>query len=678
MRRLLVIVLVLGAGAAAVAAAVGGLRTTRDRPTTRSSSTTRSASSTGADVKVAGVRAGHVTGMRVDRRTKRALVDFDVDEDRLRLAAHATRSARPRPQSLIGEYFVDCRPGTAAERLKPGAHDPGRADRVDDPARPRQQHHAPPVPRAPARSSSTSSAPASAAAASDIQETVRRAIPALRETDQVLAILADQNKTLGRPHARRRRRDRRPRGNRKNVGRCVTETRQTARASAERRAQIAASLQRLPAFLRELAADDGQARRGHRRADARARRPQRRPRASSRRCSQNLPDFADASRTGFKSLAELSRDGRPALRSARPTVAELSKFSDEHAGAGQQPRDRPQGPQRPQPRRREGPALAGRQGLHRLRGAPAVRLRPVDGDQRLRLQRLHAEGQPVRVASARTTRTPSRSRRSSRRTRTSTSAAPRSSARTSRASRRPTRRYTGAQDVARARSPAAAKQEARRTQPKAPAAARTPDGAERRRPQGTPSRRSTKARRKAEKLKRAARGHARHPAPRPAADPGGCRRLPAACRQPRRALPTRSSSSTSCSRHEARAPTRSSSAPSRARDDRRRVPGLQRQQRPAVRADHDGQGARGQRREPGQGQRGARGRLPRRRRHRHAPGRARRRVDRRRAHAQARPEATATSRSDSTVRIRPRSALGLKYVELTRGTQQGHVPPTAT
>jgi hypothetical protein len=42
---------------------------------------------------------------------------------------------------------------------------------------------------------------------------------------------------------------------------------------------------------------------------------------------ENLPEFADASRTGFKSLAELSRDGRPALRSARPTVDLLNQFS---------------------------------------------------------------------------------------------------------------------------------------------------------------------------------------------------------------------------------------------------------------------------------------------------------------------------------------------------------------
>ena len=42
---------------------------------------------------------------------------------------------------------------------------------------------------------------------------------------------------------------------------------------------------------------------------------------------EQLPDFADASRTGIKSLAKLSRDGRPDVRAARPTVALLNQAS---------------------------------------------------------------------------------------------------------------------------------------------------------------------------------------------------------------------------------------------------------------------------------------------------------------------------------------------------------------
>src|SRR5688500_9133915 len=74
----------------------------------------------GADVKVAGVRAGRVTGMRVDRRSKRALVDIAIDKAGFG-SMRSDTFCETRPQSLIGEYFVDCRPGTDAQRLKPGA-----------------------------------------------------------------------------------------------------------------------------------------------------------------------------------------------------------------------------------------------------------------------------------------------------------------------------------------------------------------------------------------------------------------------------------------------------------------------------------------------------------------------------------------------------------------------------
>ena len=44
----------------------------------------------GGDVKVAGVRAGKVTTLRVDRRTKRALVDF-------KLTSRASATCAPTP-----------------------------------------------------------------------------------------------------------------------------------------------------------------------------------------------------------------------------------------------------------------------------------------------------------------------------------------------------------------------------------------------------------------------------------------------------------------------------------------------------------------------------------------------------------------------------------------------------
>ena len=54
-----------------------------------------------------------------------------------------------RPQSLIGEYFVDCQPGTSDER-HPRRRPPARgADQLHDRDRPGERHHAAPLSRAP-------------------------------------------------------------------------------------------------------------------------------------------------------------------------------------------------------------------------------------------------------------------------------------------------------------------------------------------------------------------------------------------------------------------------------------------------------------------------------------------------------------------------------------------------
>jgi ABC-type transporter Mla subunit MlaD len=323
MRRVLVLIVLLGAGAAAVATASAG-SDDPSRPSFTVELDNAFGLTEGADVKVAGVRAGRVSGMRVDRRTKRALIDITIETNGFG-SLRSDAFCETRPQSLIGEYYVDCRPGTAAERLKPGTTLPVEQTASTIPLdlinnimrRPYRERLAIILNELGAGVGGRST---------DIQETLERAVPALRETDQVLAILADQNKVLANLATDADAVIGDLASSRTNVGRFVTETRQTAGASAQRREQIAASLERLPAFLRELeptmaklgAATDAQ-------TPALADLNQSADQLAT--LLENLPEFADASRTGFKSLAELSRDGRPALRSARPTVDLLNQFS---------------------------------------------------------------------------------------------------------------------------------------------------------------------------------------------------------------------------------------------------------------------------------------------------------------------------------------------------------------
>src|SRR4029078_5810777 len=81
----------------------------------------------GADVKVAGVRAGSVSGLRVDRKSKRALIDITIYKNGFG-SLRTDAFCETRPQSLIGEYYVDCRPGTAAKRLHTGGTTPAADD----------------------------------------------------------------------------------------------------------------------------------------------------------------------------------------------------------------------------------------------------------------------------------------------------------------------------------------------------------------------------------------------------------------------------------------------------------------------------------------------------------------------------------------------------------------------
>jgi virulence factor Mce-like protein len=276
----------------------------------------------GADVKVAGVRAGKVAGMRVDPRTTHALIDIELTQSGFG-SLRQDAFCETRPQSLIGEYFVDCRPGTSPKKLPAGATVPIShtastvpADLVGD------------VMRLPYRERLriilNELGAGVGGRAGDINAAIRRAVPALRETDQVLAILAQQNQTLAQLTQNADTVIGDLAANREDVGRFVTQTNQTAAATAERRAQLRASLQKLPTFLHELTptmAALGQA------ADANT--PSLEDLNASAgqltRLFTDVPPFAKASRTGLRTLANASQAGRPALKAAKPTVAQLGK-----------------------------------------------------------------------------------------------------------------------------------------------------------------------------------------------------------------------------------------------------------------------------------------------------------------------------------------------------------------
>ncbi|MEO8686649.1 MAG: MlaD family protein [Solirubrobacteraceae bacterium] len=323
MKRVLVVTLVLVTAAAYVLTSSGAKKEAGNQFTVEFDNAFGLVK--GGDVKVAGVRAGQVTTLRVDTKTKRALVDFKLTKQGFG-DLRADTFCESRPQSLIGEYFIDCTPGKSADKLKPGSTI-------------RVQHTASTIPadllanimRRPYRERLriilNELGAGVGGRAEDVDATIRRASPALRETDKVLNILARQNQVLkdltsnadvvvGDLAA-----------NHRNVGRFVKETEDVATASAERRRQLAAGLHRLPTFLRELRPTMTELG-----ATADASTPYLRDLNASAgqltRFLDNLGPFAESSRVNVRTLAKTADVGRPAVRSARPTVAELTKTTE--------------------------------------------------------------------------------------------------------------------------------------------------------------------------------------------------------------------------------------------------------------------------------------------------------------------------------------------------------------
>jgi virulence factor Mce-like protein len=279
----------------------------------------------GADVKVAGVRAGKIAGFEIDPKSYRALVDIEIDQGGFG-DLRADVFCESRPQSLIGEYFLDCKPGTSRRKLPDGARIP-----VEQTASTISVDLVNNIMRRPYRERFSiilgELGAALAARGTDLNETIRRANPALRETDKVLAILADQRRIIADLTTNADRVVTRLADKRTEVTRFIIEARDTARASAERRTDLRAQLQRFPTFLRELRPT--MARLGEA-ADRQT--PALRNLSDAapllRRFFDDLGPFSEASRPAFRSLAKAADTGRDTIPVARPQIRQLGEFAE--------------------------------------------------------------------------------------------------------------------------------------------------------------------------------------------------------------------------------------------------------------------------------------------------------------------------------------------------------------
>jgi ABC-type transporter Mla subunit MlaD len=283
----------------------------------------------GGDFKIAGVRAGQTSRFSVSKeRPRKAVVEIKITQKGVgRLREDSLCDIKP--QSLIGEYYVDCREGKG-KALADGETLPVErtsstipVDLVNN------------VLRLPYRERLRliigELGTGLAGRPQDLAEVLRRAHPGLRETSRTLNILAGQrqviNKFIGDAATVVAELD-----NRKaDVSRWVTEAGDAAELAASRREDLKRNIQLLPTTLarlqpymrqlRNLANDQIPTLR-----DLRTAAP------DVNRLLARLGPFSEAARPAVRALGRTSVSGTAALRQTRQEVAALRKLGRDVPG----------------------------------------------------------------------------------------------------------------------------------------------------------------------------------------------------------------------------------------------------------------------------------------------------------------------------------------------------------
>jgi ABC-type transporter Mla subunit MlaD len=310
-----------------------------------------------AQFKVAGVPAGKVTQIEVCKLDTSAICQNPLHAvatvsisskgfDSLRSDAYC----RTRPESLIGEYFIDCQPGSTGQLLTPGSHNPDCNKTVCTiPV----SHTASTIPfdlinnimRMPYRERFTliinELGAAVAGRGGDLQAALQRAVPALQDTDNLLNLLANDSNTLKALTVNSDQVLTELANNSKDVQNFIVEANNAASDTATQQNNLRASIHNLPPFLEQLkpamakldtaaventpvlqnlneaSGHSGGVSTGTVRTGI----------DQLKRLFSDVPPFASASLPALRSLGQASLTGRPAMVAALPTVKHLNQFA---------------------------------------------------------------------------------------------------------------------------------------------------------------------------------------------------------------------------------------------------------------------------------------------------------------------------------------------------------------
>ena len=273
----------------------------------------------GQDVKIAGAVSGSVKAVRLTPDRK-ARVEMEVRPEFGPFRSDGSCSIRP--QSLIGEKFVTCDPGTPKGRPL--------SERDGAPELPLARNHSPvdldlvfSALRLPYRQRLSvlinELGVGLAGRPAELNAAIRRANPALQRTNQVLSILARDRQTLGHLIDASDRVIGQLAAHHGDVSSFIDRADRVAATVAGRRGDLGLAIRRLPPMLDQLepAADDlaGLA------TDARPVANDLRAAATPvRNLLGDLGPLTDAARPTLVALNDLSRTGRHSIRSLDPVA----------------------------------------------------------------------------------------------------------------------------------------------------------------------------------------------------------------------------------------------------------------------------------------------------------------------------------------------------------------------
>ena len=287
------------------------------------------------EVKIGGVSAGKITDFELtDSEPPKVAVEIEVtgdDFDKFRrgegpAAVDGVRCG-VRQQSLIGEYFIDCQPGTKGPLLADGGRVPVKQTFSTVPLdlinniqrRPYRERF---------RLILSELGVGLAGRPDELNEVIRRAHPGLRETTETLEILARQRRFIKSFVEDADEVSAAVEPRKEDLSRWAKEASEVAEVQASRKDSIAEQWRKLPVFLAELQPTAAQL---EQTADEQIPLLRRLRTAAPdlRAFLEELGPFSEDSRRSTRALGEASVEGRRAIGESAEEIAQLRALAED-------------------------------------------------------------------------------------------------------------------------------------------------------------------------------------------------------------------------------------------------------------------------------------------------------------------------------------------------------------